>query len=159
MAKSLATLWHLSLMMPTTGGMKPFQTQRQGVMFTRNPTLFPLMKISRSESFRSKSRPLIWRAMDLTASPRSSTTQEMVRTFSVWTSFWVYLLCLAPLIYLSDLNSAHRTSNGCLCQAGVIYWSSGLVVASGRHWNRPAAVHWGISGTIQLVTPLEITGS
>lgn len=45
------------------------------------------------------------------------------------------------LIHLSDFFSTYRVSNRRLCQAGVLHRSSGLVVASCRHWYRPAAVH------------------
>lgn len=157
MAKSLATSWRSSLMMLTTGGMRPFQTQRQGDMFTEIPTSFPLKRISRSESFRWRSSHLMWRGTDRTASPRSSTIQEMVRFwFFVGFQFWilqfplkhkVWDTFLSFPIHFVWLSSTYRVSDRRLRQAGVLHRSSGLVVASGRHWYRPAAVHRGIPGT------------
>lgn len=49
-------------------------------------------------------------------------------------------------LYFSDFCSPYRVPNRRLCQASVLHWSSGLVAASSWHWNRSAAVHWGIPG-------------
>lgn len=134
--------------MPTTGGMRRSQTLRQGVMFTETPTLFPLRKISRCVSFRWRSSRSMWKEMDHTALPRSSTTHEMVGTVFCLSFGFSNLLGRTKhvTLYFSDLCSPYRAPNRCLCQACVLHRSSGLVAASSRHWNRPAAVHWGIPG-------------
>lgn len=78
-ASRSATSWRSSPTMLTSGGTRPFLTQRRGVTSTGTLTSSPLRKTSRSESFRLRLSHLMSRATDPTASPRSSTIQEMVR--------------------------------------------------------------------------------
>lgn len=45
------------------------------------------------------------------------------------------------------LFSPNRASNRCVRQTGVLHRSSGLVAASGGHWDEPPAVHRRVPGT------------